>query len=66
MMIGNNVRVLFTDEPTAWLDGELRKLDPTGATIWRPGTYGLPETQGNVFVPMHRIKEIIDQGRTYR
>lgn len=64
-MIGHDVRVLFTDD-TAALEGELRQLDQAGATVYRHGTYGLPETQGNVFVPMHRVKEIIDLGRTYR
>jgi hypothetical protein len=62
-MIGNRVRLLTSDGyPTSGaIEGILHKLDEAGATIYRMGA--MPEAQGNLFVPMHRIREIVDLGR---
>jgi len=62
-MIGNHVRVLTNDgfPSSGAVEGNLHKLDVAGATVWR--TNVMPEAQGNVFIPMHRIKEIVDLGR---
>lgn len=60
-MIGNRVRLLLVDEPRE-VTGVLHRLDAgAGATIWRE--HSLPEGQGIVFIPMHRIYEIVDLGR---
>ena len=62
-MIGHRVRVITNDGSPASgaIEGNLNKLDAAGAIIWR--TNVMPEAQGNVFVPMHRIREIVDLGR---
>jgi hypothetical protein len=61
-MIGNRVRAIVTgDVRSLSVEGELRKLDAAGATIYRHG--GMPETCGLVFIPMQRIIEIVDLGR---
>jgi hypothetical protein len=62
-MIGNLVRIITSDgyPSSGSVEGTLHKLDVTGAIIWRRGT--MPEQQGNIFVPMHRIREIVDLGR---
>ena len=62
-MIGNRVKVIFvpTHNDAHSIVGTLHKLDGAGAIIWRENT--LPEGQGNVFIPMHRIHEIVDLGR---
>lgn len=59
-MIGHRVRIVYADAQYS-TTGTLHKLDAAGALIWREGT--LPEQQGTIFVPMHRIKEILDLGR---
>lgn len=63
-MIGNRVRVVTNDGMPASgaVEGNLHKLDIAGATVWR--TDLMPEAQGNVFIPMQRIQEIIDLGRS--
>lgn len=60
-MIGNQVRVITNDgyPSSGAINGELRKLDAAGATIYR--NQGLDN--GNVFIPMQRIREILDMGR---
>lgn len=58
-MIGNRVRVILTDGMQ--VVGTLHKLDQAGAIVWRE--HSLPEGQGNSFIPMHRVFEIIDLGR---
>lgn len=58
-MIGNRVRVIL--DGGREITGTLHRLDAPGATVWRE--HPLPEGQGTVFVPMHRIHEIIDLGR---
>lgn len=61
-MIGNRVHILTNDGSSPrTVEGNLRKLDTAGAVIWR--TDVMPEAQGNVFIPMHRISEIVDLGR---
>lgn len=62
-MIGHRVIIVTLDGfPAAGqYDGVLHKLDAAGATIWRFGQ--MPEQEGNLFVPMNRIKEILDKGR---
>lgn len=63
-MIGNRVRLVLTTTPETTpisITGVLHKLDGAGATVYREGT--LPEQQGLVFLPLHRILEIIDLGR---
>lgn len=62
-MIGNRVRVITSDgyPASGAVEGNLNKLDAAGAIIWR--TNVMPEAQGNIFVPMHRIREIVDLGR---
>jgi len=62
-MIGHRVLILTNDGfPAASLyDGVLHKLDAAGAIIWRFGQ--MPEQEGNLFIPMNRIKEIHDKGR---
>lgn len=58
-MIGNRVSVVRT--AGGRVEGELRHLDPAGATVYRND--GTSDGQGNLFVPMHTIVEIIDRGR---
>jgi sortase (surface protein transpeptidase) len=58
-MIGNRVRLITTEGPT--IMGTLHRLDQAGATIYRE--HSLPEGQGNVFIPAHRIVEVVDLGR---
>lgn len=62
-MIGNRVRIITSDgfPVSGAIEGELRKLDSAGAIIYRTDT--MPEAQGNLFVPMGRIREIVDLGR---
>lgn len=66
-MIGHRVRIILVpvdlDHPARWneITGTLHKLDQAGAIIWRE--HSLPEGQGNAFIPIHRIVEIIDLGR---
>lgn len=63
-MIGNRVRLIMVnqDGPFTEITGTLHELAAgTGATIWRENT--MPEGQGIVFIPMHRIYEIVDLGR---
>lgn len=59
----NRVRVITNDgsPPSGAVEGNLRKLDGAGAVVWR--TNVMPEAEGNVFIPMRRIIEIIDLGR---
>lgn len=67
-MIGNNVRVILLDAVNSTYeicDGELRKLDATGAMVYIHGMLQDPNV-GLKFLPMHRIVEIIDRGRTQR
>lgn len=58
-MVGNRVRVITNDGRV--VEGNLHKLDTAGAVVWR--TDLMPEVQSNLFVPMHRIDEIVDLGR---
>jgi len=62
-MIGNRVRVITNDgyPSSGAVEGSLHKLDTAGAVIWR--TNVMPEAQGNLFIPMGRIREIVDLGR---
>jgi len=62
-MIGNRVRVITNDgfPSSGAVEGNLHKLDTAGAVIWR--TNVMPEAQGNLFIPMFRIREIVDLGR---
>lgn len=62
-MIGNRVRILTNDgfPSSGAVEGILHKLDASGAIIYRQDV--MPEAQGNLFVPMHRIREIVDLGR---
>jgi hypothetical protein len=63
-MIGNRVRLILTSAVGVRMTdivGTLHKLDTTGAVVWRENV--TPEAQGNVFIPMHRIHEIVDLGR---
>lgn len=62
-MIGNRVRILTNDgfPSSGAVEGVLHKLDTAGAIIWRHDV--MPEAQGNLFVPMRRIREIVDLGR---
>lgn len=62
-MTGNNVRVIRKGGQSP-VQGELRRLDAAGATIYR--NVGIPEAHGNLFVPMGEIVEIVDLGRGYR
>lgn len=58
-MVGNRVRVVLIDCNT--VTGTLHRLETAGVIIWRDSS--LPEGQGNSFIPMHRIREIVDLGR---
>jgi hypothetical protein len=62
-MIGTRVRVLTNDgwPSSGAVEGVLHKLDAAGATVYR--TDVMPESQGNLFIPMQRIREIVDLGR---
>jgi hypothetical protein len=62
-MIGNRVRVITNDgfPSSGAVEGNLHKLDAAGAVVWR--TNVMPEAQGNLFIPMCRIREIVDLGR---
>ncbi|MGD9883385.1 MAG: hypothetical protein AB7F22_28925 [Reyranella sp.] len=65
-MIGHRVRLILWDEidgssAKRLITGTLHRLDQAGAVIWRENH--LPEGQGNTFIPMHRIHEIVDLGR---
>lgn len=62
-MIGNRVRVLTNDgfPSSGAVEGILHKLDSAGAVVYR--TSGAPEAQGNLFIPMYRVREIVDLGR---
>lgn len=62
-MLGNHVRVLTNDgfPSSGAIEGILHKLDAAGAVIFRTDT--MPEAQGNLFIPMRRIREIVDLGR---
>ncbi len=64
-MIGNRVRVITTDgfPASGAVEGTLKKLDVTGAVVYR--TDVMPESQGNLFIPMYRIREIVDLGRSF-
>ena len=57
-MVGNRVRVILNDGSVT---GELRRLDAAGVVVYRD--QGIPEAIGNVFIPMHRVKEVVDLGR---
>jgi hypothetical protein len=43
------------------VQGVLHKCDAAGVIVYM--TEGLPEMQGNLFIPMARIIEIVDLGR---
>jgi len=58
-MVGNRVRLITTEGPS--ITGTLHRLDQAGATIYRE--HSLPEERGNVFIPAHRIFEVVDLGR---
>jgi hypothetical protein len=58
-MIGNYVRVIREHENA--VQGVLKTCDGAGVVVYR--TEGLPEMQGNLFIPMGRIVEIVDLGR---
>jgi hypothetical protein len=58
-MIGNHVRVIRENETP--VQGVLHKCDAAGVIVYM--TEGLPEMQGNLFIPMARIIEIVDLGR---
>jgi len=62
-MIGNRVRVLTNDgfPSSGSVEGVLHKLDQSGAIVYRQDV--MPEAQGNIFIPMRRIREIVDLGR---
>ncbi len=62
-MIGNYVRVITNDgfPASGSIEGELRKLDGAGAVVYRHDV--MPEARGNLFIPMGRIREIVDLGR---
>lgn len=59
-MIGNRVRLITNDGSPASgaVTGILHKLDEAGAIIWREADHS-----ATVFIPMLRIREIIDLGR---
>lgn len=59
-MIGNYVHLITTDGRPGMVKGVLQKLDAVGAVINRVSSH--PEGRGNVFIPAHRIQEIVDQG----
>ena len=63
-MIGNRVRVITLGDGgrRGSTEGTLHRLDPAGATVYRTSNV-MPEAQGNVFIPMGRIVEIVDLGR---
>lgn len=63
-MIGNRVRVITASPEgrNGSTEGTLHRLDPAGAIIYRTSNV-MPEAQGNVFIPMGRIVEIVDLGR---
>lgn len=63
-MNGNRVRVITNDgyPGSGAVTGVLHKLDAAGAIVYRECS--LPEGQGNVFIPAHRIREIVDLGRS--
>jgi hypothetical protein len=62
-MIGNRIRIITNDGfPTnGSVEGVLHKLDAAGALVFR--TDVMPEAQGAIFIPMYRIREIVDLGR---
>jgi hypothetical protein len=61
-VIGNRVEiVVYESEEATLITGTLHQLDSLGAVIWRENA--MPEQQCNVFIPMHRIHEIVDLGR---
>lgn len=59
-MLGHDVTVKILNEPLVVYQGVLDRLDALGAVV-------IPQSYGKriepVFVPMHRIKEIVDHGR---
>jgi hypothetical protein len=59
-MVGHRVRIYLLDKPDQ-VTGVLHKLNEAGAYIYRE--HSLPEGQGMVFIPMGRIREIVDLGR---
>lgn len=63
-MIGNRVRVITqsAEGRNGYTEGTLHRLDVAGATVYRTSNV-MPEAQGNVFIPMGRIIEIVDLGR---
>lgn len=63
-MIGNRVRLIMVNEsgPFTEITGVLHELAAgKGATVRRENV--MPEGESKVFVPMHRIYEIVDLGR---
>jgi hypothetical protein len=58
-MQGNRVRMILLDGNS--VTGILHKLDVAGAVVYRD--QGIPEAHGTVFLPMHRIQELVDLGR---
>ena len=62
-MIGNRVRVLTNDgfPSSGAVEGILHKLDAAGAIVWNLSA--MPEQRANLFIPMLRIREIVDLGR---
>jgi hypothetical protein len=62
-MVGNRVRVVTSaiSPATGSVTGVLKRLDAAGVTLWRDDI--LPEQQHNVFIPMHRVENIVDLGR---
>lgn len=63
-MIGHRVKIVLVEEPpvSRQIVGVLHRLDGLGATVWRE-LHALPEQECFVFVPTHRIAEILDLGR---
>lgn len=62
-MIGNRVRVITNDgfPSSGSVEGTLHKLDAAGAIVFRQDV--MLEDQGNLFIPLQRIREIVDLGR---
>lgn len=67
-MIGHRVRLVtqYTNADSRIFEREeitgiCHSLDRGGVSLWRDD--GMPEQSHGVFVPMHRIHEIIDLGR---
>lgn len=63
-MIGHRVRIITVCESghQGATEGTLHRINACGATVYRTSNV-MPEAEGNVFIPMGRIVEIVDLGR---